>query len=806
MKLFQLAAAFMATMCVVHAAPANPLPQVYFQPDGSETPQIWLRGNQLYNWQSDEKGFTIVKDDQGWYNYGIKSDEGDVISSGIKVGSRNPKKAGIAPNLLHDQHRRPTNMLGGESGMASVSEHRSLLSVPESALCGFDATKDNPCRLRALVSEHRSLLSVPESALCGFDATKDNPCRLRALVFLIQFNDHLNRKLPSKEEYSILFNNNGPDSAIAPSGSVADVFFENSYETFVLESYVSPWIKVDRSEEQTVAGYYGLNRPETKVTWTEALTKFDNMNLIDLNDWDEDHDGKFDCTVILHSGSPAESGGIDCENNKDMEGRIWSHATSSNLYSTGIARVDRFYVASAVFQECPPGGSGTKWGIARVAVIAHECAHFLGLPDLYDTEGGQGVGTFDLLGNMWGWYGNQHYPPLMGAWCKLKLGWARATHVQGPVANKEYSLAPACDSSEILYIDHRMDEGEYYLLEYRFPCGFDKEMSHHDSWQKDRSGIAIWHIDESGQNSDVNYQSHGIQGQDDNHYTVAVVQGDGQFNMERETWAGGNKGDRFDLFMNCHDYNCGKAKKIDNGGITMADGTHFDNPSTRGYGRGMAGYDTGITIEVGPYAAEMSVTVTLQGEDNSPNEFPGIDGHGGSTGIATPAPVPATPAPVPATPAPVPATPAPVPATPAPVPADIDYKHDTLETHDEWEDRFGGHHAVTDVAAYKEFYGISDAMDSYAGLHSANQQDGLLNIPIDCSKRDSAFIVTYGGIGKKKNKLGKTKHCAWFATKEAKFCPLLDLDPDRMVDGIRARIWQVCQQECESFTRCSTHE
>lgn len=47
---------------------------------------------------------------------------------------------------------------------------------------------------------------------------------------------------------------------------------------------------------------------------------------------------------------------------------------------------------------CPSGGAKTKWGMARIAVIAHECAHFLGLPDLYNKDGNGGVGTFDVLG------------------------------------------------------------------------------------------------------------------------------------------------------------------------------------------------------------------------------------------------------------------------------------------------------------------------------------------------------------------------------------------------------------------------
>jgi M6 family metalloprotease-like protein len=368
MKLFQFVAALLAAAVAVNAAPANPEPQTYYQPDGAETPLVYLKGNQLYNWLVDEKGYTVVRDEQGWYNYGMKTEDGDIVSSGVKLGSKNPKKVGIAPGLMHDEHKRPANFLGDNSAES--------------------------------VREHRSLLHVPENALCGFAGSKDDPCRLRSLVFLVKFSDHSDRILPAKEDYDLLFNNNGADDGIAPTGSVRDVFFENSYGTFILESYVTPWLAVTRTEVQTVDDNLGLNRPGTKATWKEAIGMFDDMNLQDLNSFDEDEDGFFDCVVILHSGSPAEVGGIDCENNKDKSGRIWSHATQFPLYETagGITTVKRFYVASAVFGSCPDAGPFTEWNIARIAVIAHECAHFLGLPDLYDTDGGQGIGTFDLMG------------------------------------------------------------------------------------------------------------------------------------------------------------------------------------------------------------------------------------------------------------------------------------------------------------------------------------------------------------------------------------------------------------------------
>lgn len=369
MRLPYIVAIILAVLSTALAAPANPEPSVYFQPDGTETPLIYLRGNQLYSWLADEKGYTVIKDEQGWYNYAIKTIDGDIVSSGVKIGSKNPKKLGISPGLLHEEHKRPIH--GLEQATASTTERRSLLQVPE-------------------------------NALCGFAGSKDNPCRLKGIVFLVQFSDHANRVLPTQQDYDVLFNNNGPDNAIAPTGSVFDVFFANSYQTFVMESTVTPWIKVPRTEAQTVGGNLGLNTDETKKTWTTAIGMYDKMGLSDLDSFDKDKDGVFDCVVIMHSGAASETGGIDCETGKDNTGRIWSHATASDLYYTagGITRVDRFYVASGVFGVCPPGGKGTKWNIARIAVIAHECAHFLGLPDLYDTVGGLGVGNYDLMGTI----------------------------------------------------------------------------------------------------------------------------------------------------------------------------------------------------------------------------------------------------------------------------------------------------------------------------------------------------------------------------------------------------------------------
>lgn len=107
------------------------------------------------------------------------------------------------------------------------------------------------------------------------------------------------------------------------------------------------------------------------------------------------------CLSLLHSD--------DCETGRSFTQRIWSHATEQTWYQSPYSGVinKRFYVASAIWDVCPSGGANSKWGLARIAVIAHECAHFLGLPDLYNADGNGGAGGFDMAGNMWGWTGSQ---------------------------------------------------------------------------------------------------------------------------------------------------------------------------------------------------------------------------------------------------------------------------------------------------------------------------------------------------------------------------------------------------------------
>ena len=61
--------------------------------------------------------------------------------------------------------------------------------------------------------------------------------------------------------------------------------------------------------------------------------------------------------------------------------------------------------------------------MAHLGVVAHETGHILGLPDMQGRMPGNGVGSFDLMGNSWGVDALAHRPPILSPHSKMRLGW-----------------------------------------------------------------------------------------------------------------------------------------------------------------------------------------------------------------------------------------------------------------------------------------------------------------------------------------------------------------------------------------------
>jgi len=184
---------------------------------------------------------------------------------------------------------------------------------------------------------------------------------------------------------------------------------------------------------------------KTPAEINEYLAGFDIWDRYDGNgngDFDEP-DGYIDHVNFVHAGEGNEAGGGtlgDCA--------IWSHSWYAFSSLWGVEGPDGFLQGGLQIGDSDfwvgkyiinPENGG-------VGVFAHEYGHDLGLPDLYDTSGGENSTGFWTLMSSGSWLsqagvdiGSQ--PNHMGAWEKFQLGWlnyevafagSKSEHKMGP--------------------------------------------------------------------------------------------------------------------------------------------------------------------------------------------------------------------------------------------------------------------------------------------------------------------------------------------------------------------------------------
>jgi M6 family metalloprotease-like protein len=355
-------------------------------------------------------------------------------------------------------------------------------------------------------------------------------------VVLVRFSDHTGRTLPSESDIDVLMNAVGGDPVLAPAGSLREIYLNNSHGALTLDSTVLAWATVSNTEAYYGNGDSGLTTIIHQALG-EALDIVDSS--VDFTTFDEDGDGYIDAITFLHSGYGAEWGGTDAYG-ADYTDRIWSHKWA--LYSLpggswvsdeGV-NVYNYHISPSLW-----GTSGSS--IGRIGVIAHETGHFLGLPDLYDTDNspGSGIGSWGLMANSWGGDGSQQPPPLMSAWSKIALGWLDPIDLSAP---GNYTIEDSLNSNKVYKVTDSFPADEYLLIENRRRKNTSNTVV--DNIPTSGDGLVIYHIDDS-----TGYDTEGYPGQtgwpgNGNHYRVAVLQADGNYNLEK----GNNRGDSGDAY------------------------------------------------------------------------------------------------------------------------------------------------------------------------------------------------------------------------------------------------------------------
>ena len=236
---------------------------------------------------------------------------------------------------------------------------------------------------------------------------------------------------------------------------------------------------------------------------------------VDYAGYDTDHDGMIDTSELaigfVIAGFDPSIAGVTYS-----EGRVnyfWAHAwTLDGLrmqyhYTEPVPMPDGVIVNNYIaIPEQLEGHSDADPKRAYLSTLFHELGHYLGLPDLYNTQAEPSgdwvdyqVKFMSLMANgCWGIAADGTSTPYsMDVWSRCVLGWITPEEMETGTATLTGSLV---EPGTVLRIP-ATNEKEFYLVENHRFTGWDRDMAYGISREVGirptdiRDGIVVWHID-----------------------------------------------------------------------------------------------------------------------------------------------------------------------------------------------------------------------------------------------------------------------------------------------------------------------
>ena len=318
------------------------------------------------------------------------------------------------------------------------------------------------------------------------------------LCLLIDFPDE--HGTISRDEVEKFCNQQGY-SGFGNNGSVRDYFHDNSigrcrYTNIIVDYYRAQHPKSHYTDRHIT---FGVRARQLIV---EALTHL-QANNFDFTPLTADSDGFVYAMNVYYAGEVV---------NNWSEG-LWPHASrlaTSVVLAPGKSAFD--YQFTDMSHELTLG------------TFCHENGHMLcDYPDLYDygSQSG-GAGAYCLMcsgGNI-----DPKNPTHISAYLKRLSGWAESVM---PIQHDREITLPAGGNEFAIF---SKDSGEYFIIENRIKSGRDVSLPD--------EGLAIWHVDEDGNNSDEQMTPR-------QHYELSLEQADGDFRLESTAY---HRGDSTDLY------------------------------------------------------------------------------------------------------------------------------------------------------------------------------------------------------------------------------------------------------------------
>ncbi|GGJ87642.1 protease [Streptomyces camponoticapitis] len=253
----------------------------------------------------------------------------------------------------------------------------------------------------------------------------------------------------NQQHFQDLYFGEGKDSKGQQKESLKTYYEKTSSGRYSVDGEVSDWVKVKYNEARYGSNYCGDSNcanvwdavRDGTTAWaadqkaqgrTDAQIKADLATYDEWDRYDFDADGNFnepdgyiDHFQIVHAGEDESAGG-----GAEGENALWAHrwyAYGTDAGKTGPAenksggtQIGETGIWVGDYTMQPENGG--------LGVFAHEYGHDLGLPDLYDTAGGENSTGYWTLMSAGSWLGRGKgeigdLPGDMTAWDKLQLGW-----------------------------------------------------------------------------------------------------------------------------------------------------------------------------------------------------------------------------------------------------------------------------------------------------------------------------------------------------------------------------------------------
>lgn len=249
---------------------------------------------------------------------------------------------------------------------------------------------------------------------------------------------------------------------------------------------------------------------EDSTSRMAALTEA--AKYVDFAKFDKNGDGYLSYTelaIVFVCGGYEASGGTLSDK---LAFGVWAHHTSgSGIKVNGVSVGTRFVRIGEYLSEDRPNALGT---------VAHELGHFIGAPDLYDTNktssgsGWKYAGDVSLMASgSWNSYSGKPRgtaPAYMDPYNAIECGLLPVTEVYEDGEYTMYSRHSSKGKYNVLKV-RTANPKEYYLIENRYHEEGDTQF---DAISSTNRAIMIWHIDENIAESAGNYLNTSGKGHD----------------------------------------------------------------------------------------------------------------------------------------------------------------------------------------------------------------------------------------------------------------------------------------------------